>query len=181
MFAYVRLYSLNGRKMFEVAEGERSSILQNARQTEMGTRGTRPSEYQRQRLARTSIDFGRPRWTLGNAKRMNGTARCLSDRNICITCFTYERGSGLEENLHLSSLILAYLRLMGKKFWRALRAATMRNGECREAGEEGSHRPRTCLEPVFKIARSGDRAYRASGFWPFPVGRVPSRGVRRQI
>jgi hypothetical protein len=42
-------------------------------------------------------------------------ARCLSDRNIFFTCFTYERGSGLEENLRLSSLMFAYLRLMGKK------------------------------------------------------------------
>src|SRR5207245_8575539 len=36
-------------------------------------------------------------------------------------------------------------------------------------------------ERVLKTARSGDRAYRASGFWLFPVGRVPSRGVRRQF
>src|SRR2546427_136725 len=92
MFAYVRLCSLNGRKMFELADAERGSILQNARQTEMGTRGARPSEYQRQRLARTSIDFGRARWTRGNAERMNGKTRCSSDRNIFITCFTYERG-----------------------------------------------------------------------------------------
>src|SRR5260370_25551755 len=37
--------------------------------------------------------------------------------------------------------------------------------------------PRGVLECVLKIGRSGDRAYRASGFWPFPVGRVPSRGA----
>src|SRR6266446_9963125 len=86
--------------------------------------------------------------------------------------------SGEPNNLRLFSLMFAYVRLMGKKSWRALRAATMRNGECREAEEEGGHRPRTCLAPVLKIARSGDRAYRASGFSPFPAGRVPSRGVR---
>src|SRR5229473_2494447 len=49
----VRLCSLYWRKMFEAPDGERSSILQNARQTELGTLGIRPSEYQRQRLART--------------------------------------------------------------------------------------------------------------------------------
>src|SRR6266852_940191 len=53
MFAYVRLCSLYWRKMFEASDGEGSSILQNARPTEMGTRGARPSKYQRQRLART--------------------------------------------------------------------------------------------------------------------------------
>src|SRR5437899_4987806 len=52
MFAYVRLCSLNGKKMFEAPDGERSSILQNALQAETGTRVTRPSEYQRQGEAR---------------------------------------------------------------------------------------------------------------------------------
>ena len=32
-------------------------------------------------------------------------------------------------------------------------------------------------EPVIQIARSGDRAYRSLKFWPFPVGRVSSRGA----
>ena len=57
---------------------------------------------------------------------MNGNAKGLSDRNTFFIHDTDERGSGLEENLHLSSLILAYsrlfplilayLRLMGEKF-----------------------------------------------------------------
>src|SRR6266849_2163959 len=119
MFAYVRLCSLNGRKIvesaarghwgtgktgrFQISHCEKFDIrldkrrlrkcrrrcaqppgacrkeegrmqneaegaarghcgLQNARRTEMGTHGTRPSEYQRQRLARTCIDFGRAGW-----------------------------------------------------------------------------------------------------------------------
>src|SRR5216684_7011307 len=41
--------------------------------------------------------------------------QALSDRNTFFICDTDERGSGLEENLRLSSLILAYLRLMGEK------------------------------------------------------------------
>jgi hypothetical protein len=54
----------------------------------------------------------------------HGTADCglqsakaegLSDRNTFFICDTDERGSGLEENLRLSSRILAYLRLMGEK------------------------------------------------------------------
>ena len=65
-------------------------------------------------LARTKLDLGRARWMRGNAERMNGKAKGLSDCNTFITCFTYERGSGLAENLRLFSLILAYLRLMGK-------------------------------------------------------------------
>ncbi len=104
MFAYVRF---NRKKNVEALDGERGTILQNARQTEMGTRGTRPSKYQRQRLARTNLDFGRARWLQGYAQRMNGKAKCLSDRNTFLTCFTDERGSGLEENLRLSSLIFA--------------------------------------------------------------------------
>jgi hypothetical protein len=105
--------------MFEVAEGERSSILQNARQTEMGTRGTRPSEYRRQRLARTNLDLDRDRWMRGNAERMKGKAKGLSDRNTCFIYDTDKRGEDLEENLRLSSLILAYLRLMGEKCSRS--------------------------------------------------------------
>src|SRR6266849_4009362 len=119
MFAYVRLcspmFAFNRKKIVEAPDGERSSILQNARQTEMGTRGTRPSEHQRQRLARTNLDFGRARWRRGSAERMNGQAKCLSDRNTSFICYSDERRSGLEENLRLSSLILAYVRLMGKK------------------------------------------------------------------
>ena len=107
MFAYVRLCSLYWRKMFEASDGEGSSILQNARPTEMGSRGTRPSKYQRERLARTKLDLGRARWLRGNAERMNGNAKCLSDRNAFFICDTDERGLGLEENLRLFSLIFA--------------------------------------------------------------------------
>src|SRR5260370_5342462 len=107
MFAYVRLCSLYWRKMFEAPDGERSSILQNARQTELGTRGTRPSEYQRQGLARTCLDLGRARWMREKADRMNGKAKNLSDRNTCFICDSDERGSGIRENLRLFSLIWA--------------------------------------------------------------------------
>ena len=115
MFAYVRrcspIFAFNRRKTVEALDGERGTILQNARQTEMGTRGTRPSEHQRQRLARTNLDFGRARWLQGYAQRINGKAKGLSDRNRFFTCFTDERGSGLAENLRLSPLIFAYSRL----------------------------------------------------------------------
>src|SRR5713101_8016778 len=37
--------------------------------------------------ARTNLELGRGRWLRGNAERMNGQAKCLSDRN---TCFIYE-------------------------------------------------------------------------------------------
>ena len=49
------------------------------------------------------------------AKRMNGKAKGLSDRNTFFICDTDERGSGLEENLRLCSLKFAYVRLMGEK------------------------------------------------------------------
>jgi hypothetical protein len=101
IFAYVRLCSLNWKKMFEASDGERSSILQNARQTEMGARVTRPSEHQRQRLARTNLDLGRARWLRENAGRMNGKANDLSDCNTYYIYDTGERGLGLEENLGL--------------------------------------------------------------------------------
>jgi len=67
MFAYVRF---NRKKNVEALDGERGAILQNARQTEMETRGTRPSEYQRQRLARTNLDF--PRCTLWECDGLAG-------------------------------------------------------------------------------------------------------------
>jgi hypothetical protein len=63
------------------------------------------------KLARTDLDLGRAGWRGGNAERMNGKAKGLSDRNTCITCCTEERRSKLGENLHLSSLIPAYSRL----------------------------------------------------------------------
>src|SRR6266851_2469485 len=56
------------------------------------------------KLARRSLDLARARCMRGNAKRMNGKAKGLSDRNTFITCDTGERGLGLEENLRLSSL-----------------------------------------------------------------------------
>src|SRR6266571_4195328 len=37
--------------------------------------------------------------------------QALSDRNTFLTCFTDERGSGLEHNLRVSSRIFAYSRL----------------------------------------------------------------------
>src|SRR5438445_354144 len=41
-------------------------------------------------LARTKLDLGRARWTRGNAERMNGKAKGLSDRNTFFICFTDE-------------------------------------------------------------------------------------------
>ncbi len=54
-------------------------------------------------LARTNLDLGRARWTRRNAQRMNGKAKGLSDRNTFLIYDADERGSGLEENLRLSS------------------------------------------------------------------------------
>ena len=105
--AYSRLSSLDGRKMVEAPDGERGSIMQNALQTEIGTRATRPSEDLRQSQVRTSLEFGRAGWMRGNAEWMNGKAKDLNERN---TFFIYDRnepGSGSEENLRLFSLILA--------------------------------------------------------------------------
>src|SRR5229473_4589993 len=59
-------------------------------------------------LARTNLDLGRARWMRGNAERMNGKAKCLSDRNTCFIYDTDERGLGIRGE---SSLILAYSRL----------------------------------------------------------------------
>src|SRR5713101_2849165 len=70
------------------------------------------------KLARTKLDLGRGRWMRGGSERMNGQAKDLSDRNTFFICDTDERGLRLEENLRLSSLILAYLRLMGEKCLR---------------------------------------------------------------
>jgi len=47
-----------------------------------------------------------------------GRPTALSDRNTFFICDTDERGLGLEENLRLFSLILAYHRLIGKKCLR---------------------------------------------------------------
>src|SRR6266849_2186812 len=70
------------------------------------------------KLARAKLDLGRGRWMRGNAERTNGRAKDLSGRNTFFICDTDERGLGLEENLRLFSLILAYLRLMGEKCLR---------------------------------------------------------------
>src|SRR5712664_2181464 len=48
------------------------------------------------RLARTNLDLGRGRWIRGGSERMNGQAKDLSDHNTFLTCFTDERGLGLE-------------------------------------------------------------------------------------
>src|SRR5438309_1847924 len=55
------------------------------------------------KLARLDVDFGRALWMRGNPEPMNG--KDLSDRNTFFICDTDERGLGLEENLHLFSLI----------------------------------------------------------------------------
>jgi hypothetical protein len=70
----------------------------------------------RSKLARTGLDLGGAGWVGGNAERMNAKAKCLSDRNTFYIYDTDERGSGLEENLRLSSLIFAYLRLFSLIF-----------------------------------------------------------------
>ena len=70
-------------------------------------------------VGRSSRDCGRARWLRGNAERMNGIAKGLSDRNTFITCFTGERGLGLEGNVRLNSLKFAYVRLLGKKMLEA--------------------------------------------------------------
>jgi len=59
------------------------------------------------RLARAKLDLGRGRRMRGNAKRMNGKAKDMNERNTFFIYDRDERGSGLEENLHLFSLILA--------------------------------------------------------------------------
>src|SRR6266702_3492634 len=65
----------------------------------------------RSKLWRTSVDLGPAGWMPGGSERMNGKGKELSDRNTFFTCDADERGSGLEENLRLSSLKFAYSRL----------------------------------------------------------------------
>src|SRR6266849_9399902 len=48
----------------------------------------------RSKLARAKLDLGRGRWMRGNAERMNGKAKCLSDRNPFFIYDTDERGLG---------------------------------------------------------------------------------------
>src|SRR5713101_1023145 len=74
------------------------------------------------KLARTNLDLDRARWRRGNAERMNGNDNCLSDRNTYFIYDTDERGSGLEENVRLCSLMFAYVRLCslnGRKMFEA--------------------------------------------------------------
>jgi len=101
-------------------------IVRNARNGEERTRQDqgqsnqiRPNQTNKPNqtgVVRTDLDFGRARWMRGNAERMNGKAKCLSDRNTFFIYDTDERGLGLGENLRLSSLILAYSRLFSLIF-----------------------------------------------------------------
>ena len=70
----------------------------------------------RSKLRRTNLGFGQGRWMRGNAKRMNGQAKCLSDRNTSFICYSDERGLGLEENLRLCSPMFACVRLCSLMF-----------------------------------------------------------------
>ena len=67
------------------------------------------------KLARTDLDLGRACCMRGNAEWMNGKTKGLSDRNTFFIYDTVNADRGLEENLRLFPLILAYLRLMGEK------------------------------------------------------------------
>ena len=97
----------------------------------------RPNQTKSDQKKRSSPDQGAGRWIKtdedesrfgsraldgGSAERMNGKAKGLSDRKTYFICFTGEGGSGLEENLRLSSLIPAYSRLFplnGRKMFEA--------------------------------------------------------------
>ena len=96
--AYSRLSSLNGRKMVEAPDGEHSSIMQNALQTEIGTRATRPSEDPRQSQARTSLEFGRARWMRGSCDWMNAKAECWSDHYVTLVSFVIAEVPFLENS-----------------------------------------------------------------------------------
>jgi len=54
----------------------------------------------------------------GTRPTLHGQAKDLSDCNTCFICDTDERGSGLEGNVRLNSLMFAYVRLMGEKCLR---------------------------------------------------------------
>src|SRR5229473_128610 len=49
------------------------------------------------KMARTDLDLGRARCMRGNAERMNGKTKGLSDRNTFYIYDTDERGSGIRE------------------------------------------------------------------------------------
>ena len=77
---------------------------------------------------------------------LNAKAEGLSVHNTFFICDTDERGSGLEENLRLSSLIPAYSRLSslnGKKMFAApvgwKEEGSMQNAESLEIGNEFRH------------------------------------------
>ncbi len=110
----------NGEERTRQAHGQSNQIQPNRA-------GSRPiktaqgrfrikAQAVRSNLGRTNLEFGRAGWLRGNAEWMNGNANCLSDRNTFFICFTDEHGSGLAENLRLSSLILAYSRLFSLIF-----------------------------------------------------------------
>src|SRR5258708_22710536 len=63
----------------------------------------------RSKPARTDLDLDRARCIRGYAEWMNGKTKGLIDRNTFLIYDTVERGLGLEENLHFSSLQSAYL------------------------------------------------------------------------
>jgi len=123
MFAYVRLCSLlTGKKLLRrrMVNAVQSCKMHDKRGWGL-VKLAPPSTRGTVRRGR-ALDFGRARWVRGNAGRMNGNANCLSDCNTYYIYDTDERGSGLEENLRLSSLILAYPRLSslnGRKMFEA--------------------------------------------------------------
>src|SRR5216684_4938972 len=61
------------------------------------------------RLVRTNLDLGRGRWMRGNAERMNGQAKDLSDRNTFFICDTVNAARELRK-------IFAYSRLCSLMF-----------------------------------------------------------------
>jgi hypothetical protein len=116
--------SLYPRIMRNTRDGEERTRQDHGQsnQIQLNRTGSRPIETDQgqfqikaqaagSRLARTSLDFGRARWMQRSSERMNGNANCLSDRNTYYIYDTDEHGSGLAENLRLSSLIFAYSRL----------------------------------------------------------------------
>src|SRR5712691_9786846 len=122
MFAYVRLCSLfTGKKLLRrrMVNAVRSCKMHDKRR--WGLVSLAPPSTRGNVWRGRALDFGRACWVRSNAEPMNGQRKCLSDRNTFFIYDTDERGSGLEENLRLSSLILAYLRLMGEKCLRRRR------------------------------------------------------------
>jgi hypothetical protein len=90
----------------EIGEKMKNELSRSSESNQIRPNQTK-SDQNQTGLAQRNLDFGRAHWMRGNAKRMNGKAKGLSDCNTCFICDTDEGGSGLEENLRLSSLILA--------------------------------------------------------------------------